>query len=355
VKTLYDDAIAQDIEMLPPDVNASAYRFEPVDATRIRYGLGGVKGTGEQAIDAIVEARASGGTFSDLFDFCRRVDKRLVNRRVVEALIRAGAFDTVDISRAKLYAAAGLALEAGERAAATASQVSLFGEETAPALPANMNVREWPESERLVHEKAALGFYLSGHPFHAYAAELASIVRTSLSNLQPKNEHVLVAGIVTALRVQSSRRGKMAFVTLDDGYGRVEVMVYNEAFDHARALLREDQLVVMNIRVSPRMSDDGEMQGLRIIADDVFDLTTLRKRFGRRLRIACNGNASADRLEDILSPFRAGTMPVTVHYCNERHRGDADLPEAWQVTPDEALIERLREWLAPENVQVLYA
>jgi DNA polymerase-3 subunit alpha len=216
-------------------------------------------------------------------------------------------------------------------------------------------VREWPESERLVHEKAALGFYLSGHPFNAHATELASIVRTSLSNLQPKNEHVLVAGIVTTLRVQSSRRGKMAFVTLDDGNGRAEVMVYNETFDSARALLREDQLVVMNIRVSPRMSDDGEMQGLRIVADDVFDLTTLRKRFGRRLRIACNGNASADRLEDILSPFRAGTMPVTVHYENERHRGDADLPEAWQVTPDEALIERLREWLAPENVQVLYA
>jgi DNA polymerase-3 subunit alpha len=355
VKTLYDDAIAQGLEMLPPDVNASSYRFEPVDAKRIRYGLGGIKGTGEQAIEAIVEARASGGAFTDLFDFCRRVDKRLVNRRVVEALIRAGAFDTIDPSRAKLYASAGLALDAGERAAATASQVSLFGEEVAPELPPTMNVREWPESERLVHEKAALGFYLSGHPFNAHATELASIVRTSLSNLQPKNEHVLVAGIVTTLRVQSSRRGKMAFVTLDDGNGRAEVMVYNETFDSARALLREDQLVVMNIRVSPRMSDDGEMQGLRIVADDVFDLTTLRKRFGRRLRIACNGNASADRLEDILSPFRAGTMPVTVHYENERHRGDADLPEAWQVTPDEALIERLREWLAPENVQVLYA
>jgi DNA polymerase-3 subunit alpha len=355
VKTLYDDAIAQGLEMLPPDVNASAYRFEPVDAKRIRYGLGGIKGTGEQAIEAIVDARNAGGRFTDLFDFCRRVDKRLVNRRVVEALIRAGAFDTLDASRAKLYASAGLALEAGERAAATASQVSLFGEDVAPALPASMNVREWPEGERLVHEKAALGFYLSGHPFNAYATELASIVRTSLASLQPKNEHVLVAGIVTSLRVQSSRRGKMAFVTLDDGNGRVEVMVYNEAFDNARALLREDQLVVMNIRVSPRMSDDGEMQGLRIIADDVFDLTALRTRFGRRLRIACNGNASADRLEDILGPFRAGTMPVTVHYFNERHRGDADLPEAWHITPDEALIERLREWLAPENVQVLYS
>jgi DNA polymerase-3 subunit alpha len=355
VKTLYDDAIAQGLEMLPPDVNASNYRFEPVDAKRIRYGLGGIKGTGEQAIEAIVAARASGGAFTDLFDFCRRVDKRLVNRRVVEALVRAGAFDAIDRSRATLFAAVGLALDAGERAAATASQVSLFGEEATPTLPATMNVREWTDAERLVHEKGALGFYLSGHPFNAHAAELAAIVRTSLSNLTPKNERTLVAGIVTTLRVQSSRRGKMAFVTLDDGKGRAEVMVYNETFDAARALLREDQLVVMDVRVSQRVTDDGEAQGLRIAADDVFDLAALRKRFARRLRIACNGNASADRLEEILAPFRPGSLPVTVRYWNDRLGGDAELSEAWRVTPDDALIERLREWLAPENVEVVYA
>ncbi|HEY3554905.1 MAG TPA: DNA polymerase III subunit alpha, partial [Casimicrobiaceae bacterium] len=281
VKTLYDDAIVQGLEMLPPDVNASNYRFEPVDPKCIRYGLGGIKGTGEQAIEAIVAARASGGPFTDLFDFCRRVDKRLVNRRVVEALVRAGAFDAIERSRATLFAGVGLALDAGERAAATASQVSLFGEEATPTLPATMNVREWTDAERLVHEKGALGFYLSGHPFNAHAAELAAIVRTSLSNLTPKYERTLVAGIVTTLRVQSSRRGKMAFVTLDDGKGRAEVMVYNETFDAARALLREDQLVVMDVRVSQRLTDDGEAQGLRIAADDVFDLAALRKRFAR--------------------------------------------------------------------------
>jgi len=268
--------------------------------------------------------------------------------------VRAGAFDAIDARRSALFAVVGLALDAGERAAATASQVSLFGEEAAPPLPAGPAMREWTEAERLVHEKASLGFYLSGHPFNAHAAELAPIVRTALSNLQPKNDRVLVAGIVTTLRIQTSRRGKMAFVTLDDGKGRAEVMVYNETFDAARALLREDQLVVMEIRVMQRMSDDGEAQGLRIIAENIYDLAAVRKRWARGLRIACNGNASADRLEEILSPFRPGKLPVTIRYANERVGGEVDLPDAWRVTPDDALIERLREWLAPENVQVVY-
>ena len=353
VKTLYDDALAQGLSILPPDVNASRYRFEPVDTRSLRYGLGGIKGTGQAAIEAILAARAS-GPFADLFDFSRRVDKRLVNRRVVEALIRAGAFDGIDPRRATLFASVGLALDAGERAAAAASQVSLFGEEPPPTLPENAATRDWTEAERLTHEKAALGFYLSGHPFAAYAPELAPIVRTSLANLAPKNDRVLVAGIVTALRVQASRRGKMAFVTLDDGKGRAEVMVYNETFDAVRALLREDQLVVMEIRVMQRVGDDGEAQGLRVIAENVYDLAAVRKRWARGLRIACNGNASADRLAEILAPFRPGTLPITVRYTNDRVGGEIELPQAWRVTPDDALIERLREWLAPENVQVVY-
>ena len=206
----------------------------------------------------------------------------------------------------------------------------------------------------MTHEKAALGFYLSGHPFAAYASELAPIVRTSLSSLQPRNDRVLVAGIVTTLRVQTSRRGKMAFVTLDDGRGRVEVMVYNETFDATRALLREDQLVLMEVRVTQRMTDDGEAQGLRIIAESVLDLGTIRKRLAKRIRIACNGNASADRLAEILQPFRPGNTPVTIHYINDRVNGEVELPEAWRVNPDDALIERLREWLAPQDVQVVY-
>ena len=272
VRALYDDAVANGLEILPPDVNASNYRFEPVDRRRIRYGLGGIKGTGEQAVEAIVAARAADGPFDDLFEFCRRVDKRHVNRRAVEALIRAGAFDAVEPRRSMLFASVGVALSEAEKAERSATQVSLFGDSREEAGHALVVAREWTETERLAHEKAALGFYLSGHLYTAYAQELSSLMHQPLSALQPRKEPVLVAGIVMAIRMQNSRRGKMAIVTLDDGAGSAEIVVYSEAFDAARNLLREDQLVILEVKVMPRNGDDGQAQGLRIVAEAVHDI-----------------------------------------------------------------------------------
>ncbi|MEP7183361.1 MAG: OB-fold nucleic acid binding domain-containing protein, partial [Betaproteobacteria bacterium] len=292
--------------------------------------------------------------FRDLFDFCRRVDKRLVNRRVVEALIRAGAFDAIDARRATMYASVGIALAEAEHAEAAASQVSLFGEEQQAAGLTLAATRDWTDAERLTHEKASLGFYLSGHPYAAYAAELAPLVRVPLASLQPKREPLLIAGIVTALRVQTSRRGKMAFVTLDDGQGSAEIVVFNEIYDAARALLREDQLVVVEAKVSPRMGDGGELQGLRISAEQVFDLGAIRKRHAKALRLACNGGADAAKLAELLAPFRNGPCPIVVEYSNHGVGGEMELPATWRVDPDDALIARLRDWLAPDNVRVVY-
>ena len=291
VRALHDDALANGLAILPPDVNASNYRFEPIDAKRIRYGLGGIKGTGAQAIEAIVAARDAGGPFRDLFDFCRRVDKRLVNRRAVEALIRGGAFDAIDPRRADAVrvgrrralrgregrglGGAGVAVRRWPREAADSSLVA---------------TREWTDAERLAHEKAALGFYLSGHPYAAFAEELAPLVRQPLSDLQPQKEPVLVAGIVTAMRTQTSRRGKMAFVTLDDGAGSAEIVVFNETFDAARSLLREDQLVVVEARIMQRNGDDGQAQGLRVVADAVL---RPRRRSASATRRRCASRATA--------------------------------------------------------------
>ena len=354
LRQFYDDARALGLAVLPPDVNASNYRFEPIDTRQIRYGLGGIKGTGEQAIESIIAARTAGGPFRDLFDFCRRVDKRMVNRRVVEAMIRAGAFDAIDARRATLFASVGIALGEAERAEASLAQVSLFGEEQ-HAAGRNLNVvREWTEAERLTHEKTALGFYVSGHPYAAYAKELAQIVRQPLAALQPKKEPTLVAGIVTSLRVQASRRGKMAFVTLDDGAGSVEIMVYSEVFDAARALLREDQVIGAEVKVQERRAEDGQVQGLRVIAENVYGLAAVRRRYAKALRIACNGTAQAGRLFELLSPFRNGSCPIVIEYRNRGVGGDIELPEDWRVTLDDPLLAGLCEWLPPENVRVVY-
>ena len=355
LRQFYDDATALGLTLLPPDVNASNYRFEPVDREHIRYGLGGIKGTGQAAIEAIVAARAE-RAFTDLFDFCRRVDKRAVNRRAVEALIRAGAFDAIDPRRARVLASVGAALEHGERAERAASQVSLFGEDSGAgsAAPALIAARDWTEAERLAQEKTSLGFYLSGHPYHAFASELAQLVQQPLGALKPASSVIRIAGIVAQLRAQTSRRGKMAFVTLDDGRDQAELVVYNETFDANRHLLREDSVLVAEVKVQQRVGEDGQVQGLRIVAEAVYDLPGARRKWARSLRLSCNGSSSAQRLYDLIQPFRSGHCPVTINYRNQASGGDIELGSEWRVNLDEHLLAGLREWLAPENVTVVY-
>jgi DNA polymerase-3 subunit alpha len=165
---------------------------------------------------------------------------------------------------------------------------------------------------------------------------------------------MLIAGIVTGLRVQSSRRGKMAFVTLDDGGGSAEIVVFNETFDAARTLLREDELVIVEAKVQQRVTDDGQVQGLRIIAEAVHDLPAIRRKHAKALRLACNGGADAERLAALLAPFRNGSCGIVVEYRNRGVGGEIELPESWRVNPDETLISQLRDWLAPENVRIVY-
>ncbi|HEV2606808.1 MAG TPA: DNA polymerase III subunit alpha, partial [Xanthomonadaceae bacterium] len=359
VRQFYVDAQALGLEMLPPDVNASTYRFEPVDERRVRYGLGGVKGTGRAATEAIVAARDK-GPFVDLFDFCCRVDKRVVNRRAVEALIRAGAFDTIDSRRASLLASVGPAMDHAEHADRSASQVSLFGDhggDGGAAGPALISAREWTETERLVQEKASLGFYLSGHPYHAYATELTQLVQQPLGTLRPSPTTIRIAGVVAQLRTQSSRRGKMAFVILDDGKDQCEVAIFNETFDAYRHILREDALLVAEVKVMQRTGDDGQVQSMRIVAESLHDLAGARRKWARSLKIACNGSSSAERLLELLTPFRSGASgaaAIIVNYQNRSSSGDIELGSDWRVNLDDRLLESLRERFSPENVQVVY-
>ncbi len=347
VRMFYDDALAQELTILPPDINTSTWRFEPIDTRTLRYGLGAIKGTGEHAIDNVVAEREAGGAFTDLFDFCKRVDRRQVNRRVVEALIRGGAFDALDRNRAALLASVPMAMDAAEQACANAAQTALFSDDVLPYRHALADVLPWPEAERLAQEKSVLGFYLSGHPFHQYREELSSLVAAPLDRLKPQQDRTLIAGIVTSIRIQSSKRGKMAFVTLDDSGGNVEIVVYNETFDAARALLQEDRLIVAEVRITTRHQErdgDDTQSSLRVLADALYDLDTLRRSRAKMLRISCAADADAKTLLEILRPFsgRAGAgVPVTIDYANTRASGIVTLSDPWRIEPEEALIQRL--------------
>ena len=369
VHQFHEDALANGLKVSPPDINSGEHRFVPVDASTIRYGLGAVKGTGESAIAAILAARED-GPFRDLFDFCARVDKRTVNRRTVEALVRAGAFDCLHANdhaqRASLLASVGVALEAAEQAERNAKQVSLFGGESeAQQRPALIAAPRWEEAQRLREEKTSLGFYLSGHPFAAYRAEIGRFVKANLRSLAASAElegqrTQLVAGVVESIRFQRTQQGRMVIVNLSDGTATQELTVYNEVFDQYRELVKEDAVIVVEAKVrSVRRSvgEEGEAVFTRINAERIYDVAGARSRFARGVRLSMNGEASgsgAATLKSLLEPYRNGSCPVAVCYRNGGASVEMQLGDSWRVNLDDALMKSLNEWLRPENVEVLY-
>ncbi len=350
VQALYEDAVTNKIEMLRPDINLGSYRFFPVSENSIRYGLGAIKGTGESAILEIVKQRQVGGAYRDLFDFCNRVDKRVVNRRAMESLIRGGAFDSLHPNRAQLFASLGLALENAQQLSRNEMQSSLFGDDNgSAALQAlqYVNVSTWSDGERLQQEKTAIGFYLSGHPFDQYRSELASLVRRSLAELKAQQEPLLLAGIVYGIRIQQTRRGRMSVITLDDGSAKIEVVVFNEIWEAHRHLVKEDQLLF----VRGRVAEDQFSGGLRVTAEQLFDLAKARDEYARELKLSFNGQADAARLSQMIKPHMPGSCAVRIAYRN----GDATCEmEVGTAKISDALLASLTQWLSAENVQVRY-
>ncbi len=358
VKILVEDAVdICGLTILPPDINLSDYRFMPVGAAgkkamQIRYGLGAVKGSGQGAIEAIVAARKD-GPFTDLFDFTKRVDKQQINRRTIESLIRAGAFDCFQVDRGILLASVGLALEGAEQAAASANQVSLFGDDSDMAAPPEyVKVPAWSEKQRLTEEKAALGFYLSGHLFNAWAPEVRKFARARLADLSPSRDPRIIAGVITGVRTQMTQRGKMVIVTLDDGSATVDVTVYNELYDPNRGLFKEDEFLA----VQGKVSEDRFSGGLRITADKVMDIAAARAAFGKALRLSMNGQADAKKLREVLTPYQqAGdACRIIVQYAKNGALGEWQLSDAWRVRGDDALRSELGAWLSEENVWFEY-
>jgi DNA polymerase-3 subunit alpha len=370
VRTFYLDTLQQNIRVLPPDVNSSGYAFSPVDEQTIAYGLGAIKGTGAAAIENIIKAREE-RAFKDLFDFCRRVDKRIVNRRAIEALIRAGAFDSLNDHRASLMASVDAALASADQQARSANQDSLFGhDESDIALTVKYaDVERWRLREQLAYEKSSLGFYLGGHPYQEYADELANFIKLKLSDLTAQFSEqsnsssngsgymsrrgipVVLAGIVASMRIQQTRRGRMAIVTLDDGSAQVELTLFNEIFETNRPWIREDELLV----VRGKAGLDEYSGNVRVSGEELFDFASARSHFAQQLTLNCNGNASIAQLKKLFTPYRDGKCPVQIVYRNDQASCKLLLGNDWQVTLHDDLLRDLRMLLREENVTVVYS
>jgi DNA polymerase-3 subunit alpha len=301
LKVLLNDAKQFGLSFEPPDVNRGVYRFEPVDDKTVRYGLGAIKGTGQAAIEAIVAAREGlaendgqgGAPFRSLFDFCARVDRQRINKRVVEALIKAGAFDRLHGDRAAMMASVSLALDWADTQAAHADQGGLFdfghdGEVSHAASthePALLAAAPWDIKERLTQEKTAIGFFLSGHLFEQSESELRQFCRTRIADLVDSREPQLMAGIASELRVVNGQRGRVMIFKLDDRSEVIEAVASEELFEAQRELLREDELLI----VQGRVKLDRFSGGLRLDVAQLWDLAAARARFGRYLAVAVNG------------------------------------------------------------------
>ena len=369
IANLIEDCRAMELEVLPPDVNRSHYRFEVEDGC-IRYGLGAIKGVGQGAVEDIVAQRDEGGAFASLGQLLRRIDLTRITKRTMETLIRAGALDAVAENRAALMQALPDAWATAERhhADSAAGQASLFGGPVGPtgsgdfddALPA---VAPWTSRQRLRAERETLGLYLTGHPMDDLGDEVTGFSTCRIADVgdrfggdQPRRgrDAGLPMTLVGLVATQRRRPGKGAFVALDDGSGRLEVAIFDRVLADCADIVSNDEILVVSGRVEP----DDFNGGYRMIAEQVMDLDQARSRYARRLLLeldAPSPDLEVHRdLEAALRPYREGGTPVVLHYRNGTFELDMRLGERWQIRPCAELLAAVDGLEAVKTARLMY-
>lgn len=374
--TFIDESRAIGISVQPPDVNASQYMFVAVDsdaptkssrkgANTIQYGLGAIKGVGEGACEAIVAERRN-GRYTDLADFCRRVDPTKLNRRVLEALILSGALDALAPTRASLMLQLPDAIKAAEQHLRDkqSGQNDMFGAAMGALTPVVQidlpTAPEWPLEQMLQGERDTLGHYLSGHPTDPWKEELAQLSTCPLGEIvdryQPpkprKNDGDdgnrfrrgpdtpwTVAGMVTAVR---KRGDSDAFVRIEDGSGSIEVSFFGELYQQIAPLLTRDQMLIVEggLRI-----DDFSGGGFQLRARSASSLADACRRHARLLQLKLNGIGPAfvTQLQQTLAGYRGGRATVTLHgYHNQHAQADLELGEDWRVDAVPDLLRAVR-------------
>ncbi|MFQ5691895.1 MAG: DNA polymerase III subunit alpha [Nitrospinota bacterium] len=347
------------IPVLPPDINESGKQFT-VHEEGIRFGLAAVKNVGASAVDEILRAREEEGRFPSLFAFCQRVDLRHLNRRVVESLIKCGAFDSTGARRAQLMAVLDTALESAAQAQRDriTGQTHLFGEENGgaaagdPPLPL---ISEWGEKELLAQEKEALGFFITGHPLARFKRELKLLTTVSTAGLAelPGNRKVRLGGLVGALRVQTTRRGDlMARFHLEDLEGFAEVIVFPDCYREASPLLEREEPILLEGTAEP-----GE-NGVTVKAEKITPLSeeALAAGKGVSIRLSVAGKsrelirARLIDLKEILDEHR-GTFPLTLRVDFGGRQEERRFRD-FGVDPSGEMIERTEALLGERAVQM---
>jgi DNA polymerase-3 subunit alpha len=369
VVTLIKECADMELEVLPPDINASRYEFAADGERRIRYGLGAVRGVGAGAVEGLIAERSARGPFTSLEDLCRRLDLTRVNRRVLEALLRCGSLDALGANRATLMERLGPAMQLGDQStrAHAAGQNDLFGGlgavERTPAPQRAAELPEWSEAVRLTGERETLGLYLTGHPLRRFEASLPRFVshrigdlvgERPVAGLEPgrfsAGKPVTVAGLIDEVK----KRGPRVILTLDDRTGRLEVMLFEETWQRHRDLIAKDALVL----VEGMLRFDDFSDSWRLAARRISDLERLREQEARRV-VLRSSEAELPRLTErlaaILEPWRPGPCPITIEYTGATASGALNLGSEWSVRASRELLEQLEGLVGSGALEVLYA
>jgi len=343
-----------EIEVLPPDVSNSGLDFT-VDGEQIRFGLSAIKNVGEGAIRSILEVRENAGRFESMYELCAEVDPRLVNKRVLEALVQSGALDSLGGRRSQLSAVIDSALEIGQkrRADREAGQGSLFGGgESAPETPTLPDTPDWDEATRLNHEKASLGFYVTGHPLHGYKDVLQSFKTQTVTELRemPSGSQVAVAGIPANMRKRKSKNGEWwASMQLEDLEGHVEVLIFPKTYATCEARLSADKAMLIYGRL------DSEDERIRLIAAEVCPLDELLERAADAVEVRIEAGSLDDALvERLKGAISANRGEAQVYFHVERpgaYRMTMQAGSACRVTPSRRFTREIEAVVGPDRVR----
>ena len=366
VVTFIDECRAMDLNLLPPDVNRGNFHFSVDGNGGVIYGLGAIKGLGEGPVEAIIAARDSGGSFKDIFDFCARVDGRKVNKRALEAMIKAGALDAIGpegeigYRRAVMLTCMDEAVKLAEQHARNknSGMGDLFGESIVDSASdinysAYSAVRTLSIRARLTGEKDTLGLYLTGHPIDEYASELKEMLPNRIVDLRPGKESTAVSGMVVAMRVMRNKRGEnFAFLTLDDKSGRIELSVWADKYNAYRDIISKDALLV----VKGVVSEDDFTGGLKLVADSIQSIYEARcsKLKCLELRIPAKGGDWVEKFHSAVSGYKDGNCAVEVDYSLSHAKGRLKLGDQWKIQPRDELISHLREEFGKNSVTLRY-
>jgi len=372
VVILIEECKQMKLEVCPPTINVSKYKFTVNDAGHIVYGLGALKGVGEAAIEEMLIEREANGPFSGLYDLCKRVDLRKFNRRVLEALIRAGAFDEFDDNRAWHLAELPTILKVAEQHGKNAQtgQNDLFGlavnaENVDDAHAYSTVVEPWSENERLNAEKLVLGLFLTGHPINQYEAELRQFTHGTIESLlanversKSRKMEARTAGLVVEVRTRQTKNGKiMGFATIDDRTGRLEIAAFGEVYDKYRSIFTRDSLLI----AEGALGVDDYLGTLRLTVEKLYSMEQAREVYARSIQLVWHaadneseGHGFVTKLIAVLEPFKGGGCPVGISYTSKVAKASLQMGDEWRVHPTDELVARLRALLGSEAVEVKY-